>query len=460
LFETGGVRLQEANLGLAAIAEIHAAIVDLRRYQPVIGISAGPVGCFGGMSIAAALCSYLVLTREARLGLNGPAVIEQEAGIAEYDARDKPFVWSFTGGQQRHDSHLADALVDDDSAQMRAVIGDYVKRGLPAFHRSDLHDGFLACLADVDASVQATPQQVRAAYQHGFDGAAAVADAAGGSAAAAASTASGRGALWFSRLSGAAAVLPGYPASVLVADALLDGAAARFIAVVPDPENRFVRVRSGEVGLVEGWQVARAVQQLVAQDKNSAVKTPIVCVVDVASQAYGRREEAYGIHQALAGAAGAYAEARLAGHPVIALIVGKAMSGAFLAHGYQANRLIAFDDQQVMVHAMGKESAARITLRSVEAMETLASTIAPMAYDIASYGSLGLLWQTLTLDQADAPSAADIASVDACLQAALADIRSSASVDLRSRLGAGNRDASSRVRALLRAQWTASPEKS
>ncbi len=31
--ETGGVRLQEANLGLAAIADIHAAIVDLRRYS-------------------------------------------------------------------------------------------------------------------------------------------------------------------------------------------------------------------------------------------------------------------------------------------------------------------------------------------------------------------------------------------------------------------------------------------
>ncbi len=38
--ETGGVRLQEANLGLAAIADIHAAIVDLRRYTPVVGIIA------------------------------------------------------------------------------------------------------------------------------------------------------------------------------------------------------------------------------------------------------------------------------------------------------------------------------------------------------------------------------------------------------------------------------------
>lgn len=81
LLETGGVRLQEANLGLAAIAEIQAAIVNLRQYQPVIAVVAGSVGCFGGMSIAAGLCSYIVMTQEGRLGLNGPQVIEQEAGV-------------------------------------------------------------------------------------------------------------------------------------------------------------------------------------------------------------------------------------------------------------------------------------------------------------------------------------------------------------------------------------------
>ncbi len=85
----------------------------------------------------------------------------------------------------------------------------------------------------------------------------------------------------------------------------------------------------------------------------------------------------------------AYANARLAGHPVIGLIVGKAMSGAFLAHGYQANRLIAFKNSGVMIHAMGKESAARITLRTVEALEKLAATIPPMAYDIRNYDTLG-----------------------------------------------------------------------
>jgi malonate decarboxylase beta subunit len=167
LFETGGVRLQEANLGLAAIADIHAAIVDLRRYQPVIGITAGTVGCYGGMSIAAGLCSYLVVTREARLGLNGPAVIEQEAGVDEFDSRNKPFIWSLTGGEQRFHSGLADAYVADDTAQMRATVAELFARGVPAQHRSSQADVFLARLAQVDAGPQATPEAVRTIYSKG-----------------------------------------------------------------------------------------------------------------------------------------------------------------------------------------------------------------------------------------------------------------------------------------------------
>jgi len=168
LFETGGVRLQEANLGLAAIAEIHASIVDLRRYRPVVGVIAGTVGCFGGMSIAAGLCSYLIVTREARLGLNGPAVIEQEAGIAEFDSRDRPFIWSLTGGEQRHAAKLVDAYVDDDADLLRATVIDCCRRGVPANHRSDRCAHFLACLAAVDADVQATPDAIRAIYRKGL----------------------------------------------------------------------------------------------------------------------------------------------------------------------------------------------------------------------------------------------------------------------------------------------------
>ena len=266
-----------------------------------------------------------------------------------------------------------------------------------------------------------------------------------------------RGKAWFAALTGGLASKPGYSDAVLVADARLAGRPARFIAVVPDRNNRFPRVRNGEVGLVEGWEIAKAVQEIIAQDSNCNSKTAIVAVIDVTSQAYGRREEGYGIHQALAAASGAYASARLAGHAVIGLIVGKAISGAFLAHGYQANRLIAVNDPKVMVHAMGKESAARITLRSVEALEILAATVPPMAYDIGNYASLGLLWRTLDLDDPDQPAAADLALVLTTLEEALADIASDTDRGLNSRLGASNRQASSIVREKLRAQWLPPP---
>ncbi|WP_019447184.1 biotin-independent malonate decarboxylase subunit beta [Cupriavidus sp. BIS7] len=161
LFETGGVRLQEANLGLASIAEVHAAIVDLRRYQPVIGVIAGQVGCFGGMSIAAGLCSALVVTREARLGLNGPAVIEQEAGIGEYDSRDRPFIWSFTGGEQRLATGLADRFADDDVAAIRDVVAELAAQPPSPLNRSERYADYLRHLAKYDASKQPTPETVR-----------------------------------------------------------------------------------------------------------------------------------------------------------------------------------------------------------------------------------------------------------------------------------------------------------
>lgn len=165
LLETGGVRLQEANLGLAAIAEIQAAIVELRQYQPVIALIAGPVGCFGGMSIAAGLCSYLLVTREARLGLNGPQVIEQEAGIDEYDSRDRPFIWSLTGGEQRHASGLVDAYVADDVEPIRQQLIALFRQGMPTLQRSRRHAWFLERLQGVDTAIQADAAAVRRTYQ-------------------------------------------------------------------------------------------------------------------------------------------------------------------------------------------------------------------------------------------------------------------------------------------------------
>jgi malonate decarboxylase gamma subunit len=231
----------------------------------------------------------------------------------------------------------------------------------------------------------------------------------------------GRGAVWLTALTDAAEGVGGGAASVRVVDDVLGGEPCRYIAVLPDPLNPYPRARHGEVGLIEGWALAQAVHEVIVADHNGP-KRSIVAVVDVSSQAYGRREEAFGIHEALAGAAGAYARARLAGHPVVGLLVGKAMSGAFLAHGYQANRLIALNDAGVMVHAMGKAAAARVTLRSVDELERLAAEVPPMAYDISSFASLGLLWKLLDVHDADHPDEHDLNAVRHALEAARRDI--------------------------------------
>lgn len=260
-----------------------------------------------------------------------------------------------------------------------------------------------------------------------------------------------RGALWLNKLAPNATLMSGLCPSVQVADGKLNGESVRFIAVVPDANNHYPRAVRGEVGLLEGWTLAKVVNETIDADAQRSVKRPIVAVIDVPSQAYGRREEAFGIHQALAGAAGAYAKARLAGHPVIGLIVGKAMSGAFLAHGYQANRLIAFNDSGVLVHAMGKESAARITLRTVDALEKLAASIPPMAYDVSNFATLGLLSALLDVSNPDAPSDSDLSLVVSTVQQAITEARQDPT--LKNRLGADNRRSSALVRERMRASW-------
>jgi malonate decarboxylase gamma subunit len=266
-----------------------------------------------------------------------------------------------------------------------------------------------------------------------------------------------RGRVWFEALTGGAGVIASGLSSVCVADADLGGQPARFIAVVPDAQNRFPRARGGEVGIDEGWALALHVRHAIAADHDAA-RRPIIAVVDVSSQAYGRREELLGIHLACAAAADAYASARLAGHPVISLLVGKAMSGAFLAHGYQANRIIALDSPEVMVHAMGKQAAARVTRRSVAELEMLGETFAPMAYDIRSFAKLGLLYKLISGIDADAPEQTDVERVRAELLRAIADTRAGTH-GLASRLASPaareSRVASIEVRRRLAEQWDA-----
>jgi malonate decarboxylase gamma subunit len=264
-----------------------------------------------------------------------------------------------------------------------------------------------------------------------------------------------RGSAWFKALTGQSSPMQGDPGSVLTADAKLGDEQARFLCVVPNPQARFPCARRAEVGLEEAYTLATRVREAVEQDEKQK-RRPIIAIVDVKSQAYGRREETGAIFLAAATSADAYASARMKGHPVITLVVGQAISGGFLTHGYQANRILAFDDSDVVIHAMHKEAAARITLRSVADLDRLGHEIAPLSYDIHDYARLGLLHKLLHVENPDNPSQATVALVQKELIEAVTDARAG-SRDLSNRLNSEGarqtRKAGLRARAQMEHEW-------
>src|SRR5215211_2863652 len=263
------------------------------------------------------------------------------------------------------------------------------------------------------------------------------------------------GRTWFEELAGA--IPEGEPASVLCADGSVRGERARFLAVVTDPEARFPRARNGELGLEEGWALARRVREVVAEDGDRGDQRALIAVVDVPGQPYGYREELLGLHLALAAAVDAYATARLSGHPVVALVVGQAISGAFLAHGMQANRILALDDSGVAVQVMSKRSTARVTRRSVEELDEIAKDVPATAYDVTSFARLGALHRLIEGVDAAEPDAEDIETVRDALFEATSSARHDSATDLSGRLASPeareHRAASSRVRERLAEEW-------
>jgi biotin-independent malonate decarboxylase gamma subunit len=256
-----------------------------------------------------------------------------------------------------------------------------------------------------------------------------------------------RGMVWFDALCAGAAARADMPPSVRVADASIGDRAVRFIAVVPDSQNRFRRARSGELGIDEGCAIARAVD-----DAPGA----IVAIVDVPGQAFGLREEMLGIHRALAAAVDAYARKRRAGHTVLALVVGRAISGAFLAHGLQANWIAALRDPGIEVHVMSEPSVARVTRMTREEITRIAAIVPATARDIERFASLGAVDRLFDVADPENPSMAELALVCSALGSALDDPQVAQRTP-RSRLDAPEarvtRALSRDVRARLRAAW-------
>jgi malonate decarboxylase beta subunit len=120
LFDTGGVRLQEANAGELAIAEIMRAVIEARTANvKVIGLIGGRSGCYGGGGLIAGCCSALAVSEQGRIAVSGPEVIETNRGVEEFDSRDHALVWRTMGGKHRRLIGGAEVFADDTVQDFR-----------------------------------------------------------------------------------------------------------------------------------------------------------------------------------------------------------------------------------------------------------------------------------------------------------------------------------------------------
>ena len=257
---------------------------------------------------------------------------------------------------------------------------------------------------------------------------------------------------------------PDFGPGAVVGTALLDGETVTVIASDAEAFNeKFPVVYSGIIGMEEGYKMAQAVYATLAADaeKAAAKKRPIVLIVDTPGNGPGKVEELFGMNKATGAYQLTLAEARLAGHPIVAMVVGRAISGAFLCHGLQADRILSLTSEfQTMIHVMPITSVSRIIKKDVELLEELAKANPVFAAGPAFFFKLGGVERLVeTIDGMRPAIAAQIADI----RKAKSEGAATALTGPRGRgaLGAerGGRTVRPKVQDLLRSEFAAVEER-
>lgn len=141
--------------------------------------------------------------------------------------------------------------------------------------------------------------------------------------------------------------------------------------------SNFPVVYAGIIGMEEGYKMAKAVYAAIRADADEPAdrKRPLILIVDTPGNGPGKQEEIFGMNKATGAYQLALAEARRKGHPIVAVVVGRAISGAFLCHGLQADHILSLGPQfGTMIHVMPISSIARITKLDQGFLEELSTS--------------------------------------------------------------------------------------
>ncbi len=314
-FDTGGVRVEEGPVALAAVSAVGVALAQLvARGLRVASVVSGPRGCFGAPSVMASLPQTVVMTENAHWGLTGPKLIERVRAV------DAPAASQFvaTAASTRLENGEADVVVADTAAYVRAAPGEHLVSPAPQARQAaavvaESHATCAAILERVRTSPAFVPHTAkrrrrRDLLRYSFRGE------------------------WEPRgdirrgglLQAALGTLAGRPA----------------LSLLVGPEQG-----SGlGVGIEEAALTTSMLDAALALDgPPAAVLSFVFCqghVVDFT-------QERFGLHRALAECLRALAVARLHGHPIVSTLGGGTYGAAYLAFAAPSQRVLAMQGTSV-----------------------------------------------------------------------------------------------------------------
>ncbi|TLU70958.1 biotin-independent malonate decarboxylase subunit gamma [Lichenicoccus roseus] len=202
-------------------------------------------------------------------------------------------------------------------------------------------------------------------------------------------------------------------------------------------EARVLGIAGGvPLGIESALELAGGVLALAAHPG----RTPLVLLVDTASQRMARRDELLGLNEYLAHLAKSLHLAAGAGHRTVSILYGPAAAGAFIATALATQAMVAVPGASPSV--MDLPSIARVTKLELETLQRMAETTPIFAPGIEALTRTGAVSQSWTEPSLFAAQLQELLEQPATKG------------DDRGRLGAerGGRRVSARVAGLVLAQ--------
>jgi malonate decarboxylase gamma subunit len=164
------------------------------------------------------------------------------------------------------------------------------------------------------------------------------------------------------------------------------------------------------LGIVDGASLGIDAAILLAGHVLAAVeagdKTPIVILVDTASQTMARRDELLGLNEYLAHLAKSLALAAAHGHRIVSVLYGGAAAGAFIAAALSSQCLVALPGARPAV--MDLPSMSKVTKLPLEKLQELAKGTPIFAPGVTPLFALGAVNETWDADRPFAPRLAEL----------------------------------------------------